>query len=126
MKTFRLTGNLAYHLSDNSPLATDPLNVVISYTQKAEFDLTRTTTVASEAIPLTGMSAPKALVIECVTGAFTIKLNSGDTGVLGFSMGATPATTDRSIMVWTNPTGAALSLTLAVPTSCTGRIWVFQ
>lgn len=126
MKTFRLTGNLAYTPTDNSPLATDPLNVIISYTQKVEIDLTRTSTVASEAIPLSGMTAPKGLVIECVTGSFTIKLDSGDTGTLGFSMGATPVSTDRSILVWTNPTGAALSLTLAVPTSCTGRVWIFQ
>lgn len=126
MKTFRLTGNLSYTPTDNAPLASDPLNVVISYTQKVEIDLTRATTVSGEAVPLSGMTAPKAIVIECVTGAFNIKLNSGDTGTLGFAMGATPASTDRSIMVWTNPTGAAVSLTLGVPTSCTGRIWIFQ
>lgn len=126
MKSFRLTGNLGYHPTENAPLATDPLNVSLAYTQKVEIDLTRTSTVASETIPLSGMTAPKALMIECITGSFTIKLNSGDTGTLGFAMGSTPATTDRSIMIWTNPVGAAISLTLAVPTSCTGRVWIFQ
>lgn len=126
MKSFRITGNLAYTPTQNSPLATDPLNVIVSYTQKVEIDLTRSAPVSAETIPMAGITAPKALVIECVTGAFTIKLDSGDTGTLGFSMGTTPVSTDRSIMMWTNPSGAALSLTLGVASACTGRIWIFQ
>ncbi len=113
-KNFTFSGNLQFTPADGARDAAIPINLVIPYTQKASDDLVFTSTVTNRAIDLGTMTAPKALYIECYSGSCVVKLATGDTGSLAMGLSATPSSTDKSVLLWTNPTGGSVAMVVTV------------
>ncbi len=100
-----ITGNLQYPTSPNAQNSVEPLNLQFAFTMLMNEVLNYTSPVSDEEINLGTISNPKAFIVECLRGSFTLKLNTADTGEITLSISETPVTGERAIFQIINPAG---------------------
>jgi hypothetical protein len=125
-KNVTITGSLQYTPATNARDALLPLNLQLAYRQKSIDDLEFSVPVTDQEINFGTITTPKVVLIECTEGEASFKLNALDAGVVTLAMNPSPLPTDRSIFLWTNPMGAALTLFVTVAAAAKLSVTAFQ
>ena len=80
-KTFAVAGTVSVPLEDGQTPATGSLTQSVTYTKKATFDLVYTDPVVDDEITFGTLATAgaKGLLVKCIAGACTIKIDSDGT-----------------------------------------------
>lgn len=127
MSNFVVNGTIQYPLTPSAQNASASISQTIPFTQRHDDMLVYASTVTNQALVFGTITNPKAVYIEVLSGACTLKLASGDTTTIALGLGATPAATDRSCLLLSNPAGlGALPMVVSVAQSCSLLVFAVQ